>query len=275
MGRKKDVEKQALIEKLGASKTKNWTREELFAMEKRQAAKAERAAEKEALTHMIAGDVPATAPADLQIPFDMRGQEDPFSGLTERQKRIARLRMRGLSQTAIANLEGTSQPVISQELAKIKEWQANEGANVDQPAVVGESANLYREVETMAWGMYYTPNISVGEKAKCLAVVMTARDKHTKLLMDLGLIKRADMNVKVSHEISPFLKNWNPGDKKELANAVVTSQLRALPEPAPEPEDEILDGVIEEEDDEDLEIVQPKSDLKEPTLDEDELEIET
>lgn len=272
MGRKKDPVKAALIAKLGAGENKHWTKEELLAMEKRQEEKAARNAEQEALTQIVAGNVPAVAPAHLEIPFDLRGQEDPFSGLTERQKRIARLRMRGLSQQAIANLENVSQPIISQELKKIKDWQAERGANVDQNVIVGNTGTLYEEVEQMAWQMYYTQGISVGEKAKCLAVVMSAREKHTRLLMDLGLIKKADTNVKVTHEISPFLQQWKQKDKKQLADTIVSSQLKALPEPAPE---EITDAelVETEEQEEDVEIVLPKkTDLAEPTLDDVDLE---
>lgn len=277
MGRKKDPIKAALMEKLGASPNKNWTKEELLAMEKRQAEKDAKDAEKAALTHIVAGDIPDVAPANLEIPFDLRGQEDPFTGLTERQKRIARLRLRGLSQAAIAKFENVSQPIISQELKKIKEWQAERGANVDQNAVVGGTASLYEDVEQMAWQMYYTENISVGEKAKALAVIMSAREKHTRLLMDLGLLKKASTEVKVTHQISPFLEQWKSKEKKELADAVVSSQLKALPEPAPEPED-ILEGEIAEDEDDVDDVVQvlpsKKTDLAEPTLDTDDLEIE-
>lgn len=272
MGRHKDLQRAALIEKLGVSAAKNWSKEELLAMEKKQAEKAAKEEEKNALTKIIAGEVPAVAPEHLEIPFEMRPSEDPFSGLTERQKRVARLRMRGLSQKAIANLEGTHQPIISQELRRIKEWQAERGANVDQNAVVGSASTLYEEVEQMAWQMYYTPEISVSEKAKCLAVVMSAREKHTNLLMDLGLVRKAGTEVKVTHELSPFLQRWKPKDKKELADSVITSQLKSLPEPTPE--SDVLDAEFEEESDEekeDLEVV--PSDLEEPTPD-DELEID-
>lgn len=276
MGRKKDPEKTALIEKLGASPNKNWTKDELLAMEKRQEAKDAKDAEAKALTHIIAGDVPSLPPADLEIPFDLRGQEDPFSGLTERQKRIARLRMRGLSQQAIANLEKVSQPIISQELRKIKDWQAERGANVDQNVIVGSTGTLYEDVEQMAWQMYYTPEIGVSEKAKCLVVVMSAREKHTKLLMDLGLIKKASTEVTVKHHISPFLEQWSDKrGKKQLADSLVSQDLKALPEPHPEPEDDVLDAEFSEDKPvEDVEIVVPKTDLAEPTPD-DTVEIET
>lgn len=275
MGRKKDHEKEALREKLGASPNKNWSKEELLAMAKRQEEKEAKDSEKNAMIHIIAGEIPDVPPAHLEIPFDLRGGEDPFNGLTERQKRIARLRMRGLAQQAIANIENVSQPIISQELKKIKDWQEERGKNVDQSIVVGNTATLYEEVEQMAWQMYYTPQISVGDKAKCLAVVMNARDKHTKLLMDLGLIKKASQEIKHIVEPSPFLQNWNSPRKKELADSLVAAQLTALPEPAP-------DDIVDAEYDEpapvaDVEIIIPKRDLAEPTPDidaDDEVEID-
>lgn len=263
MGRKKDTEKQALIEKLGVSPKKNWTKEELLALEKREIEKAAKDAEARALTTIIAGEVPAQSPAELEIPYDLRVQDDPFSGLTERQKRIARLRMRGLTQQAIANLENVSQTIISLELKQIKAWQAERGGNVEQNVVVGGTASLYEEVEQTAWQLYYAAQ-EVGDKAKALAVVMSAREKHTKLLMDLGLIKKAGQEVKHTIEVSDFIQKWQDGSaKRNLADSLVATQLKALPEPTLDSEvsdAEIVETPVEEDT---VEV----SDLAEPTLD--------
>lgn len=266
MGRRKDPEKQALIEKLGVSTAKNWTKAELLEMEKRQKAKEAKSAEKEAIAELVAGKIPSNLkPAELPIPYDLREIEDPFSGLTERQKRIARYRMRGMSQQAIANLEHTSQPVISQELKKIKEWQIERGANVDQAAIVGNALSLYEEVEHSAWLLYGNAS-EVGDKAKLLAVIMSARDKHNKLLTDLGLLKKAGQEIKHTIEVSEFIQNWKDGSaKKALADSLVMGQLKALPEPELDPE--IIDAVIEPNPPtNDVEITE----LKEPELDDDE-----
>lgn len=264
MGRKKDLEREALIAKLGVSPTKHWTKEELLAMEKRQAEKAAKQSEQTAMTAIIAGEIPDVPPAHLEIPYDIRGQEDPLSGLSERQKNIARLRMRGLSQQAIANLVGVAQPIISKELKIIKDWQAARGANVDQAAVVGGTSTLYEEVEQMAWQMYYTPNNTVADKAKCLAVVMQAREKHLNMLMDLGLLKKAKTEVSHTMKISPFLQDWqDKQEKKQYADNLVASQLKGLPEP--QPDEDIIEGV-EEPARAEVEVF-TKSDLAEPTLD--------
>lgn len=247
MGRKVDPERAALLKKLGLENTrKNWSKSELQEMNKRRAEKEQEAAEREALTTLIAGPPPVSPPAEMEIPYDLRGQEDPFTGLTERQKLIARLRMRGLSQQAIANIVNVAQPIISKELARIKEWQAERGANIDQNEVVGNTASLYEEVEYRAWELFHKTE-EVAEKAKALAVVMQAREKNTKLLMDLGLIKKAGQEVKHTIEVSPFLKSWNDEKgKKQLANTIVAGQLTELTEPSPDIED---GEIVEDEDD--------------------------
>jgi hypothetical protein len=256
MGRPKDQDRQELINKLGVSPNHKWSKKELLEVEKKQIAKQEKEAEKEALTKLIAGDLPES-PDDLVIPFDHDQELDPFVGLTERQKRIARLRMRGMTQKAIAGIEKIAQPLISRELKAIKEWQEARGANIDQPAVVGSAVSLYEEVEATAWGMFNDAKFKrdLGEQAKALTVILSARDKQTKLLMDLGLIKKADVNVKVTHEVSPFLQSWRDGSaKKNLADHIVTSQLTPLAAPTPPEDEDIEDAEFEEEPTETVEL---------------------
>lgn len=276
MGRKKDLEREALIQKLGVSTTKHWTKEELLAMEKKQAEREAKVSEQTALTAIIAGEVPDVPPAELEIPFDLRGKADPLGGLSDRQKNIARLRMRGMSQQAIANIVGVSQPIISQELKVIKDWQAERGSKIDQSAIVGNTATLYEEVEQMAWQMYYTSGNTVADKAKCLSVVMQAREKHNNLLMDLGLLKKASQEITHTMKVNPFIQNWKDShEKKAYADSIVAGQLKALPEPSPD-EDiidaDLADPVVPVQD---VEVILPtKTDLAEPTPDED-LEIDT
>lgn len=217
----------------------------------------------------IAGPPPkGVSAAELDIPYESIPQdEDPLAGLSDRNKRIARLRMRGLSQGAIARIEGISQPAVSVALKTIKEWQVDRGANVEQKYIVGSASTLYEEVEQMAWQMYHTPDATVGDKAKCLGLVMGAREKHTKLLMDLGLIKKTSQEVTVTHEVSPFLQGWKNRDKTNLASSVLVSQLSALPEPSPE----IIDGDVEADAEEDGILVE-STDLQEPEPDELELD---
>lgn len=174
-----------------------------------------------------------------------RDGENPYEGLSERQQIIARFKLRGLSQRAIAKFLGVSQPVISKEMKRIRIHLAKKGSEIDQDAIVGETTSLYEEVEYRAWELYSTGDN--GDKAKALSLVMQARDKHTKLLMDLGRLKRAGSTSKVELHVSKLVKDLESDKRKAIVADIVQAHLSKLDEPSP-PE-EIIDAeiVIEEE----------------------------
>jgi len=239
MGRKKDTEKAkiyAQVEALGVLvRNRHYTKQELkdiIANYELKQSELKRAA---ALTEVVAGPVPTNmTSAELPIPYEAHNVEDPFNGLTDRQKLIARLRMRGLSQQAIANVVKVSQPYVYKELVAIKSWQIERGRRVDQEEVVGGTASLYEEVEHRAWELYHGAEES-SEKAKALTVVMQAREKHTKLLMDLGLLKKAAHEVNHTLEVSPFVSRFQESGAREfLGNSIVMEQLKALEAPTPD-----------------------------------------
>src|SRR5689334_21497799 len=66
-------------------------------------------------------------------------KDDPYDGLTERQKLIARMRLRGASQTTIAKTLNLSQPLVCREIKIIREHMATRGSSIDQAATIGET----------------------------------------------------------------------------------------------------------------------------------------
>lgn len=273
MSRRVDPRKTELLKLLGIEDSKkNWSKKELEERFSRLGEKKKKEEEMKAKADLIAGEIPDLPAAQLPIQFEaLDRKEDPFNGLTERQKLIARLRMRGLSQDAIANVVGVSQPMICKELAVIKQWQIERGRNVDQGEIVGSTASLYEEVEYRAWELYHGTQESA-EKSKALAVVMQAREKHTKLLMDLGLIKKAGQEVHHKIEVSPFIERWKSGEgKKSLGDAIVVRQLGSLQEPTLDTGVEDAE-VVEEEEREDSAAARifRNDDLAEPTPDDSE-----
>lgn len=276
MGRRPDAEKLEMLKELGIEDTKkNWSKKELQDRVVRQREQQKRAEQARALTEMISGDVSDEDIANANLPQHIpMGAADPLDGLTERQKLIARLRMRGLSQEAIATVVGTSQPMVSKELTAIKEWQTERGKNVNQAEVVGSAASLYEEIEYRAWELYHGTT-EISEKTKSLAVVMQAREKHTKLLMDLGLLKKASQEVTHKIEVSPFLAKWNDGDaKKSFGDAIVAKQLPELADPTPDFGTGVEDAEVVEDEDEEDSTPKPRAvyqhDLAEPTPDDSE-----
>lgn len=160
-----------------------------------------------------------------------KDEEYDLEGLTERQQLIFRFRLRGLSQQAIAKFFKVSQPVISKEVKRIKQYFRDKGSSIDQDATIGETTSLYEEVEAKSWEMYHkTEDESI--QAKALGLVMQARDKHTKLLMDLGKLTKASNRVEVV-EVSPFIASLKESDRKAIVAAALKTQLDELPAPEP------------------------------------------
>lgn len=243
----KDPEKQELLKKLGIEDTKkNWTKAELQDRVRRIEEEEKAKEALKAKLEPVMGPLPEESPAEMEIPDSIVSAEDPFNGLTDRQRTIARLRLRNISQSAIAKLLNVTQPLISVELKAIREWQMERGKNVNQAAVIGETTSIYSEVENRAWELYYDPDAPSEDKFKALGLVMQAREKQTKLLMEVGLIRKASQEVTHKLEISPFLEKWKSGDaKKSFGDTIVSSQLTALAEPTL---DDIEDAVLVEAD---------------------------
>jgi len=116
-------------------------------------------------------------------------------------------------------------------MMRIREHLVNRGAGIDQDHTVGETASLYEEVEFRAWELFHGGDDNT--KAKALAVVMQAREKHTKLLMDLGRLQRAGNKSTVEVHVSPLIRAMEVPEQKALVSAVIHAQLAPLDEPTP------------------------------------------
>lgn len=175
-------------------------------------------------------------PSDLAMMMDDLIQ-DPPSDLSERQRRIINFRLRGFTQKAIAKVEDVSQPMIAKEIAKIREIYKLQGRTVDQELVVGEAVSIYQEVERRSWEIYFLHKKSTPTAAmKALDTVMASREKTHKLLMDLGIMRKAASSVEHTFKVAPFIEQFEqmPIEEKErrLSN-IIDSSLSDLKEPEP------------------------------------------
>lgn len=187
-----------------------------------------------AVANNIAGDI------DLLTEDD---SSDPFYGLTERQKSIAKMTLRGLSQTAMGQVLGIDQSMVSRELKKVHEHLKAKGTSLNQAAVVGRSLSVYEEVQHKAWELFATTS-DIGHKNKALNTVMLAQEKQIKLLMDLGLVKRAAQDVNHKLDASDFVKRWQSGQVQTATKAFLEAQLTPLEDPTPP--DDVVDADYEE-----------------------------
>lgn len=167
--------------------------------------------------------------------------KDDFSeGLTDQQRIISRLKMRGLTQKQIATYLGISQPAVSKHLARVKEHMREKGSSADQATIIGETTSVYEEIEAKSWEVFSSTQ-DHGDKLKAMQLVLQAREKQTKLLMDIGQLERAGTRNSVELTVSPLVASWQRGEAKEAVKAIIEAQLRQLPEPKP-PEEEIEDA---------------------------------
>lgn len=155
-------------------------------------------------------------------------------GLTEQQKTILRLKTRKLSQKAIAGMLDVTPARISQEVKAIREHFVARGSVVNQAALVGETMNIFEEVEKEAWGVFHSDD---AKKLAALDRVMGAREKTVKMLMDLGLIKRAATEHIHKEAKSEVMENLTP----ERREAIVAQVINVAPGVEPEPPEEDYD----------------------------------
>lgn len=179
---------------------------------------------------------PVHSPADLaEHTSDLI--DNPPNELSERQRRVVNYRMRGLTQKAIGDLEGVSQPMIAKEMRKIREVYKEQGRTIDQEQVVGETVSLYQEVEKRAWEIFFAhKKEKPGAANKALDTVMTSREKTVKLMMDLGIMKKAASEVEHIVHVAPFMEQFSSLSQEEkqarLSN-VINVNLEELAEPEP------------------------------------------
>lgn len=152
-------------------------------------------------------------------------------GLTDQEKTIAQLRMRGFSQSQIARFLGVTQPYICMKLRKIREHQMQKGTVVDQDLIIGQTTSLYEEIEHRAWEIHTKGDNA--DKLKALQLVLQAREKQTKLLMDLGKLDRQGTTNKIEVDLSPIIQKWSAKEAKQVTNNIIEAQLSPLPDPEP------------------------------------------
>jgi len=160
------------------------------------------------------------------------------SELTERQLRIVNYKLRGMTQASMAKLESVSQPMISKEITAIKAVYKEQGMSIDQDMVVGESVHLFGEVEQRGWEIFHLSkkNDKPGAANSALMTIMSAREKSIKLLMELGILKKAPTEHEHTMKIAPFLekfKDMKEEDRQAELKGFIDVSLNELEEPEP------------------------------------------
>lgn len=170
-----------------------------------------------------------------------------YSGLTERQIKIQKLSLRGATENAVALVLGCSRITVAKEKAKIREINRGRLETLDKEDMMSETISLFEEIERSAWNVFQESEGA--SKNRSLQLILDARERQIKLLMDVGIIDRAaqQTDVSVSLHASPLLQEWDESGRKNLSKHVIEAQLTDLEAPQPPEEDEIEDGEIIDE----------------------------
>lgn len=183
--------------------------------------------------------------------------KDPWSGLTDRQRTIQELKLRGLSQKAIGTLVGISQTMVFKELAAIKEVHKQKGATLDTQTFAGETISIYEELQIRALKTYDSipadNNLAPQMKLQAINTIASIREKMMKALGDLGIIQRAAQKIEHEHSLKQqkpsFVDSWDKKAQEKLAVNILTAGFTELEDPLP-PEEEpdiVTEGVVIEE----------------------------
>jgi hypothetical protein len=164
-------------------------------------------------------------------------EETNILELTDKQRQITKLQMRGFGPGAIAKTLGITITEVHANMKAIRNKTEKLGATLSQDYVVGESLNLYAEIEQRGWELYSLARgkEKVGEALKALNLVMTARKNGVGFLQDVGVLRRAKVEHEHKVEMSPLVQQWSAGDaqKRMVIQSIVGTQLEDLPDPVP------------------------------------------
>jgi hypothetical protein len=173
----------------------------------------------------------------LKLAEKLEGQESPpaeeLEGLTDEQQVILRLRLRGMTIRAIAKGMNVSPAVIHREVTKIREIKAESLTSRPTEHHAADAITLYEEVEQSALEIYTESGSDRNMQLRALSTALQARDKHVKLLMDLGIMQKAQVDKPTTNINIGILEGWSGQVKQMVTNSILEAQLTPLEAPVP------------------------------------------
>lgn len=159
-------------------------------------------------------------------------QKDVLAELTQNQRWVMTLKLKGATQQQIATVLNISQPAVSKTIKRVKEHLAARGKSIDQSEVIGESMTFYEEVEKEAWNL--SDNLDDAGKLKAIQVLLGARKDRNKLLMDVGLLTVAPKETVHTLRSTPFLDAMKAEQRvDEVVISAISTTQDDLEEPEP------------------------------------------
>jgi DNA-binding CsgD family transcriptional regulator len=176
--------------------------------------------------------------------------------IEERREQVFRLRIRGIARKDIAEQLNVSLGTVKNDLAIMRQKNAEYVTEYQQNEFVGMSIAMFEEVATNAWEEYDNNKANGTLRLKALDLVRNITKDQIKLLQEVGLLKAKEKGL--DDDDDEALKGFLDGIPKNIRKGLIKDTIKAaLPTDLEEPtlsevakqDDEELEEWDDEEDD--------------------------
>lgn len=201
----------------------------------------------------------ATAIQIAEEEINKLAKETDFSfltdGLSEQQRLVLRMRIRGLNIPQIAKVLNVSKQAIHQMLDRIKEYHAKRGTKLAEATVIGETQSFFDLIEEEAWTGFMGSKTGGDEesKLKYIRLLVDTRKTYIELLQKLGMLKNTGnpthtTNIQINNGPTTQLleKIKEKGGATQIATQIIEMTQDSLEAPEPPEQEEAYVEVKEE-----------------------------
>jgi predicted ArsR family transcriptional regulator len=149
----------------------------------------------------------------------------------ERRQMVMRKRLKGLTFRQIAKELGVGVMTVRRDLQSIKEHNAAKVSQFERDQQLGDSLQTYDLIHQEAWDQYHRCANGSEGRARFLNLIRAAESERVKVLMEVGLIGKAAVQVEHRHKADEALEGLTKDAQQLIAMALLKAQLRPPGEP--------------------------------------------
>lgn len=169
--------------------------------------------------------------------------------LRERRWEVQQLRLRGMALRDIAKKLNICIKTAHNDLQAIQAENHDSIDTLKQQQVLAETLARFDNVEQTAWSEYAKDELTPGQRLRALDLVRVCVNDKLKVLMDVGLVHKAESESTVKHVHS---LDWSPEMQDAVAQSLLEQQLTTpLLEPVPDDYIDVPTAETETEPDDD------------------------
>jgi predicted transcriptional regulator len=152
--------------------------------------------------------------------------------IRERRYDVQQLRLSGMTLSKIAEKLNISLKTAQRDLEAVQAENVGSIALVQQQTVLADTMARHENVEQTVWEEYRKPDLTPGQRLRALDMVRTIVNDKLKVLMDTGLVHKAESESTVKHV---HQLDWSPEMQDAVAQSLIEQSLTTpLLEPVPD-----------------------------------------